>query len=231
MINAAAFNDVDGAEALPEAAFAVNGAGPGHLAEAAAVVGASIVHISTDYVFDGTKGAPYTEGDAPNPLSVYARSKYEGERRVLESGVSACVLRTAWLYGRHGKNFVKAILAAAARGGPLKVVADQVGSPTATADLAQAIAQLIQTPARGLFHAANGGACSRFEFAQAIVRGAVEVLPITTAEAARPAQRPANSALASFRWKRAGLTPLRSWRLALDNFLSDPVDPTTQITP
>jgi dTDP-4-dehydrorhamnose reductase len=226
IINAAAFNDVDGAETLPEAAFAVNGAGPGHLAEAAAVVGASIVHISTDYVFDGTKGAPYTEDDAPNPLSVYARSKYQGERRVLESGVSACVLRTAWLYGRHGKNFVKAILAAAARGGPLKVVADQVGSPTATADLAQAIAQLLQTPARGLFHVANAGACSRFEFAQAIVQGSVEVLLIATAEAGRPARRPANSSLTSVHWQQSGLTPLRSWRSALDAFLQSLPDPT-----
>jgi dTDP-4-dehydrorhamnose reductase len=220
IINAAAFNDVDGAETRKEAAFAVNGAGPGHLAESAAVVGASILHISTDYVFDGTKGTPYTEDDTPNPLSVYARSKYEGERRVLESGASASVLRTAWLYGRHGKNFVKAILAAAARGGPLKVVVDQVGSPTATADLAQAIAELLQTPARGLFHVANAGACSRFEFAQAIVRGAVEVLPITTAEAARPAPRPADSSLASVRWQQSGLTPMRSWRTALSSFLS-----------
>jgi dTDP-4-dehydrorhamnose reductase len=183
------------------------------------------VHISTDYVFDGTKGTPYTEDDAPNPLSAYARSKYEGERRVLESGVSACVLRTAWLYGRHGKNFVKAILTAAARGGPLKVVADQVGSPTATADLARAIAQLIQTPARGLFHVANSGACSRFEFAQAIVRGSVEVLPITTAEAARPARRPPNSSLGSVRWRESGFTPLSSWRSALGNFLASPPDP------
>jgi dTDP-4-dehydrorhamnose reductase len=220
IINAAAFNDVDGAETRTETAFAVNGAGPGHLAEAAAAVGASIVHISTDYVFDGTKGTPYTEDDAPNPTSVYARSKYEGERRVLESGAAACVLRTAWLYGVHGKNFVKAILAAAARGGTLRVVADQVGSPTATADLAQAIAQLLQTPARGLFHVANAGACSRFEFAQAIVKGSVEVLPITTAEAARPALRPANSSLVSVRWLQVGLLPLRSWRLALDNFLA-----------
>jgi dTDP-4-dehydrorhamnose reductase len=129
------------------------------------------------------------------------------------------VLRTAWLYGVHGKNFVKAILAAAAGGGPLKVVADQVGSPTATADLARAIAELIQTPARGLFHAANSGACSRFEFAQAIVHGSVEVLPITTAEAARPARRPANSSLTSVRWQESGLTPLRTWHAALDAFL------------
>jgi len=221
IINAAAFNNVDGAETAVETAFAVNGAGPGYLAEAASGVGAGIVHISTDYVFDGTRGAPYTEEDVPNPLSVYARSKYDGERRVIESGASACVLRTAWLYGRHGRNFVKAIQAAAETGGPLRVVSDQVGSPTATADLAQAIAQLIQTPARGVFHAVNGGACSRFEFAQAIVRGAVEVLPITTAQAPRGARRPANSSLASVRWNLAGLTPLRSWRLALDSFLAD----------
>jgi dTDP-4-dehydrorhamnose reductase len=225
IINAAAFNDVDGAETLAEAAFAVNGAGPGHLAEAAEVVGASIVHISTDYVFDGRKGSPYTEDDVPHPLSVYAESKYEGERRVLESGASACVLRTAWLYGWHGKNFVKAILAAAAKGGPLKVVADQVGSPTATADLARAIAQLLQTPARGLFHVTNGGACSRFEFAQAIVQGSVEVLPTTTAEAARPARRPANSSLTSVRWQESGLSPLRTWRAALGDFLASPSDP------
>jgi len=220
IVNAAAFNDVDAAETLAEVAFAVNGAGPGHLAEAAAVVGASIVHISTDYVFDGTKGTPYTEDDTPNPLSVYARSKYEGEQRVMASGVSACVLRTAWLYGRHGKNFVKAILAAAARGGPLKVVADQVGSPTSTVDLAQAIARLIQTPARGLFHVANTGACSRFEFAQAIVQGSVEVVPITTAEAARPAPRPTNSSLASLNWQLAGMSALSTWRDALSRFLS-----------
>jgi dTDP-4-dehydrorhamnose reductase len=224
VINAAAFNDVDGAESAVEAAFAVNGAGPGYLAEAAARADASIVHISTDYVFDGAKGTPYTEEDVPNPLSVYARSKLEGERRVLDSGASACVLRTAWLYGRHGKNFVKAILAAAEKGGPLKVVADQVGSPTATADLAHAIAQLIGTPARGLFHVANVGACSRFEFAKAIVRGAVQVLPITTAEVARPAPRPANSSLLSVRWQQTGLIPLRSWQVALDRFLGGTSD-------
>jgi len=220
VINAAAFNDVDGAETAVETAFAVNGAGPGYLAEAAAQVGASIVHISTDYVFDGTKGVPYTEEDVPNPQSVYARSKYVGEQRVLESGASACVLRTAWLYGRHGKNFVEAILAAAAKGGPLRVVTDQIGSPTATSDLARAIAQLIQSPAHGLFHVANAGACSRFEFAQAIIRGAVEVLPITTLESARPAPRPANSSLVSVRWQPAGLPPLRNWQQALVSFLA-----------
>jgi dTDP-4-dehydrorhamnose reductase len=250
IINAAAFNDVDGAEGAPDQAFAVNASGAGNLAEAAARTGAAIVHISTDYVFDGTKGSPYTEEDRPNPLSVYARSKYEGEQRVLASGASACVLRTAWLYGWQGKNFVKAILAAAERGGPLRVVADQVGSPTATRDLAEAIAGLIESPhpgrlkrspgteaplawadgpapqagegkIEGLFHVVNSGACSRFEFAQAIVDGRVEVLPITTAEAGRVAPRPAYSALTSTRWPATGLPTLSPWRVALDRFLRE----------
>ncbi len=221
IINAAAYNDVDGAERATELAFAVNAAGPAYLAAAAARVGAEMVHISTDYVFDGRKGAPYTELDRADPLSVYGRSKYEGELQVLSAHPSACVLRTAWLYGEYGKNFVKAILKAADRGGPLNVVTDQVGSPTWTRHLAQAIDELIQTPARGLFHVANRGACSRFEFAGAIVQGRVEVLPISAADAARPAPRPANSALVSVRWQAAGLRPLPDWESALQDFLSE----------
>jgi dTDP-4-dehydrorhamnose reductase len=219
VINAAAYNDVDGAEAATELAFAVNASGPGFLAEAAARVGAEMVHISTDYVFDGRKGSPYNELDRADPLSVYGRSKYEGELQVQSAHPSACVLRTAWLYGEYGKNFVKAILKAAERGGPLKVVADQVGSPTWTRHLAQAIGELIQTPARGLFHVANAGACSRFEFARAIVQGRVEVLPISADEAARAAPRPANSALVSARWQAAGLRPLPDWERALTDYL------------
>jgi dTDP-4-dehydrorhamnose reductase len=220
VINAAAYNHVDGAEAATELAFAVNASGPGHLAEAAARAGADMVHISTDYVFDGRKGAPYTELDRANPLSVYGRSKYEGELQVQAAHPSACVLRTAWLYGEYGKNFVKAILGAAERGGPLKVVTDQVGSPTWTRHLAQAISELIRTPARGLFHVANAGACSRFDFARAIVQGRVDVQPIGAADAARPAPRPANSALLSVRWQAAGLRPLPDWETALDAFLA-----------
>jgi len=220
VINAAAYNDVDGAEKATDLAFAVNAAGPGYLAAAAARAGAEMAHISTDYVFDGRKGVPYTELDRADPLSVYGRSKYEGELEVLSAHPSACVLRTAWLYGQYGNNFVKAILKAADRGDPLKVVADQVGSPTWTRHLAQAIAELIRTPARGLFHVANGGSCSRFEFARAIVRGRVEVQPIGAADAARPAPRPANSALVSARWEAAGLRPLPAWETALEDFLA-----------
>jgi dTDP-4-dehydrorhamnose reductase len=131
------------------------------------------------------------------------------------------VLRTAWLYGEYGNNFVKAILKAAERGDPLKVVADQVGSPTWTRDLARAIGELIQTPVRGLFHVANAGACSRFEFARAIVQGRVEVQPIRAADAARPAPRPANSALVGERWEAAGLRPLPDWESALRDYLDE----------
>src|ERR1700730_15402714 len=222
IINAAAFNDVDGAEQAPDQAFAVNAVGAGNLADAAARARAAMVHISTDYVFDGAKGAPYTEDDRPNPLSVYARTKYEGEQRVLASGASACVLRTAWLYGWPRQNIVLAILAAAERGGPLRVVADQVGSPTATRDLAEAIAALVgQGGSRGLFHVVNLGACSRFAFAKAIVGGRVEAQPITTAEAARVAPRPTYSALTSTRWPATGLPALSSWQAALQRFLAE----------
>jgi len=223
IINAAAFNDVDGAEQAEDQAFAVNAAGAGNLAEAAARVGGAIVHVSTDYVFDGTKGSPYTEDDQPNPLSVYARSKYEGEQRVLGSGASACVLRTAWLYGWQGKNFVKAILGAAERSGPIRVVADQVGSPTATRDLAEAIAGLVRLGSipSPLFHVVNAGACSRFEFARAIVGGRVAVEPITTEQSGRLARRPAYSALSSSRWPATGLPALSGWETALVRFLSE----------
>jgi len=221
VINAAAYNDVDGAEKATDRAFAVNAAGPGYLAAAAARAGAEMAHISTDYVFDGRKGVPYTELDRADPLSVYGRSKYEGELQVLSAHPSACVLRTAWLYGQYGNNFVKAILKAAERGDPLKVVSDQIGSPTWTRHLAQAIAELIRTPARGLFHVANGGSCSRFEFARAIVKGRVEVQPVSAAGAARPAPRPANSALVSVRWQAAGLRPLPDWERALTDYLGD----------
>ena len=219
VINVAAFNDVDGAESAEAIAFAINTVGPGNLADAAAAVDAGMLHISSDFVFDGTKGSPYTEDDRPNPLNVYGRSKYEGDKRVLNSKASAIVLRTAWLYGINGKNFVKAILERANEGRPFDVVSDQVGSPTYTRDLADAINRVIRTRARGLFHVTNAGACSRYEFAKAIVRGAVEVRPITTPDSGRRARRPASAPLTSTRWQAAGLPPLRSWEDALSDFL------------
>ena len=219
IVNCAAFTDVDRAERDQAAADAVNARAPGYLAEAAARAGAAILHVSTDYVFDGAKGAAYDENDSPNPLNVYGRTKLEGEERVLASGARACLLRTAWLYGRHGSNFVKAILEAARRGGPLRVVADQVGSPTLTTDLADAVHLLLRRPAFGLFHVANQGAASRYQQARAIVGERVEVIPISSAESGRPAPRPANSTLTSVRWEAAGFPSLRPWQEALDQFV------------
>jgi dTDP-4-dehydrorhamnose reductase len=219
IVNAAAFNDVDHAETAAEQAYAVNAQGPANLGEAGVRVGARLVHISTDYVFDGRKGKAYTEDDDAEPLSVYGKSKRAGEIRVLESSVGACVLRTAWLYGVHGKNFVKAIIAGAAAGTVLRVVADQVGSPTSTRDLAAAISDLLRADLQGLFHVANAGACSRFEFARAIVAGRVEVVPVSSAEMPRPAPRPANSSLRSIRWTQAGMRPLQPWQAALTEYL------------
>jgi dTDP-4-dehydrorhamnose reductase len=220
IINAAAFNEVDAAESREAEAYAVNADGPANLAKAAGRWGAAIVHVSTDYVFDGAKGSAYTEEDQPGPINAYGRSKLAGEQRVLESRAEALVVRTAWLYGRHGKNFVSAIRAAAARGERLRVVADQVGSPTATADLADAVAGLIRSPLRGMIHAVNAGACSRYEFARAIVGTRAEVEPIASADASRPALRPKNSALRSIKWSATGLPEMRPWQEALKDFLS-----------
>ncbi len=222
VINPAAYNDVDGAETEVEHAFAVNGRGRGNLADAATASGASILHISTDYVFDGSKGSAYTEDDAPNPINAYGRSKREGEMRVLASGASACVVRTAWLYGWHGTNFVKAILTAARNGKALRVVSDQIGSPTWTADLARALADLINSPARGLFHVTNAGACSRYEQARYILGPEANLVPIASRESGRLARRPANSSLTSVRWEAAGFAPLPSWQTALSKFLETP---------
>jgi dTDP-4-dehydrorhamnose reductase len=221
IINAAAYNDVDEAETDRDRAFAVNAAGPEYLASAAARFGASIIHISTDYVFDGRKGSPYIETDPAQPVSVYGESKLEGERRVLGSLASACVLRTAGLYGVHGKNFVKTIHAAARAGRPLRVVDDQRVSPTWTWHLAVAIRDLLRTPARGLFHVANAGSCTWFEFAQSIVGGSVHVEAITSRELGRRARRPPNSALDSIRWAQTDLRPLPAWQSALRRFLDE----------
>lgn len=221
IVNAAAFNDVDLAESARAAAFAVNADGPAYLAAAAKAVGARLVHVSTDYVFNGRKGEPYTEDDTPEPLSVYGASKRAGEVRVLDSGGRASVLRTAWLYGSHGKNFVKAILAAASSGKPLRVVADQVGSPTWTRDLAFAIRDLLATDMAGLFHVVNSGACSRYEFARAILQGGGEVEAVKSSEMPRPAPRPANSSLRSTRWAEGGMRAMRPWQEALAEFLRD----------
>jgi dTDP-4-dehydrorhamnose reductase len=219
VVHAAAWTDVDGCERDPERAYLVNGDGTRRVAEACRAIGAGLLYLSTDYVFDGRKGAPYVETDPVGPLSAYARSKVAGEEAVRAVAPRWAIVRTAWLFGVSGKNFVKTIVEKAAAGGPLRIVDDQVGSPTYARDLAGALAHLVSRDLTGIYHVTNAGSCSWYAFARAILKEAgfahVEVTPMTTAELNRPAPRPAFSVLANEAWAAAGLRPLRSWVEAL----------------
>lgn len=221
VIHAGAYTDVDGAERDPDRAMRINADGTGYVAQASQDIGARLIYISTDYVFDGSKTSPYFEQDEPNPINAYGRSKRIGEQRALSICASALVLRTAWLYGAHGKNFVKTIVQMASERPVLKVVADQYGCPTSARDLAQVITVLLLRPLSGILHVTNEGSCSWFEFAQAIVAASghhVPVEPITTVETERQARRPAHSILSLDRMHQLGLqTP--AWRDSLERFL------------
>jgi dTDP-4-dehydrorhamnose reductase len=223
VIHAAAYTDVDGAEAHPERAYAVNADGSRNVAHGAAKAGARLVAISTDYVYDGAKTAPYVEADPAAPLSVYGASKLAGEREAASAAPDALILRTAWLYGE-GKNFVRTILRLAGERNELRVVSDQVGSPTATEDLARAIRALLGTRASGIYHAVNAGSCSLHEFAATILRLAGfdrRVVPIATAELARPAKRPMHSILDCSKLGTLGIR-MRPWQDALADYLRTP---------
>ena len=221
VVNCAAWTDVDGAEARPEDALAVNGAGAGHVAAAALAAGAWTIHVSTDYVFDGSKSEPYVESDPVAPVSAYGRSKLAGEEAVTRAAPARhTVVRSSWLFGARGKCFPKTILRLAEDRDTLSVVADQVGCPTFTGHLGQALVELAETPRRGILHVAAGGACSWYEFAAAVVAaGGVrcEVRPIGTAEYPTPARRPANSVLVSDR----DAPRLPSWEDGLSAFLAE----------
>jgi dTDP-4-dehydrorhamnose reductase len=201
VLNAAAYNAVDRAETDREAAFAVNAAGPRLLAAASAEAGAAILHVSTDYVFDGEKGAPYDETDRPHPLSVYGESKLAGEEAVRSANPRHYVVRTAWVYAPEGRNFPLTILDLAKKG-PVRVVDDQWGSPTYAPHLARAIARLIDTGSFGTWHLAGAGETSWYELTRELfrLRGVtVAVIPVETAEFPRPARRPRRAPLVSVR--------------------------------
>ncbi|SDS14651.1 dTDP-4-dehydrorhamnose reductase [Jiangella sp. DSM 45060] len=221
VVNAAAWTDVDGAETAEAAATAVNGAGPANLAAACARHGARLVHVSTDYVFDGAATSPYPE-DAPTaPRSAYGRSKLAGERAVLSALPGAgYVVRTAWLYGEHGGNFVKTMARLAADRDTLDVVDDQRGQPTWSMDVARSIAGLVRADApAGVYHATNSGETTWFGLARAVFAhlglDPSRVRPTTTDKFPRPAPRPAYSVLGHDGWARAGLAPPRPWDEAL----------------
>ena len=225
VINCAAYTDVDGAESNQEAAFDVNATGAGNIAAAAERGGARLVHVSTDYVFDGTGDRPYTETDEPGPTSVYGRSKLAGERVVLEASRDALIVRTAWLYGHAGPNFIEKMLALASSGRPLRVVEDQVGAPTNVRDLARAILELIAVRASGVVNATNRGACSWFEFAREILDRAgyrdTPVEAVTSEEFVRPAPRPGYSVLSLARLVSLTGKEPRSWQDALAEYLAE----------
>lgn len=221
VINCAAYTDVDGCETNAETAMQVNGEGVAHLAMISREIGARLVHISTDYIFDGSKGSPYVEGDAPCPLGVYGQSKLAGEMNAAFNP-DHLIVRTQWLYGVHGKNFVETMLRLAREKDAVSVVDDQIGSPTWTVDLANAILALLKTGHRGIYHAANSGFCSWNGFAKAIFEEAgllTQVTAMTTEELNRPARRPLYSTLdCSKLVQDSGFQP-QPWRAALKEYL------------
>ncbi len=224
VINAAAYTNVDGAESDAERCFAVNAAGVQNISAACRGRRIRIVHFSTDYVFDGTAATPYREEDPPAPRGVYAASKAAGEKYLQEGSDDYLLIRTAWLYGPTGKNFVKTILEKALHNPTLRVVDDQVGCPTYSRDLAGAVAVLLKQGHRGIFHVTNRGSCSWYEFTRKILAGAgfnrVSVEPVKTADLGLAAPRPAYSVLSSAKFTAATGKTLRFWPLALEDFLA-----------
>jgi dTDP-4-dehydrorhamnose reductase len=221
VVLSAAYTDVDGCEANPDVAFAVNRDGALNVAVAAKQVGARLVFLSSDYVFDGRKATPYETGDARNPQSVYGRSKAEAEIKLLELMPDCCIARTSWLFGTGGKCFPDTILKLAASRAALDVVNDQRGCPTYAVDLARTIVQLCRTHASGIVHVTNAGDCSWFEFAQEIVRSsglATTVRPVSSQQMARPAPRPAYSVLSPSRLRGLGIE-MPSWGDALRRYM------------
>lgn len=221
IVLAAAYTDVDGCEGNPELAFAVNRDGAANVASAATEVGARLLFLSSDYVFDGKKTTPYEAGNPRNPQSVYGRTKAEAEIKLLEQMPDCCIARTSWLFGVGGKCFPDTILKLAASRPVLDVVNDQRGCPTYAADLARAIMQLCRKNASGIMHATNVGDCTWFEFAQQIVESAgltTTVRPVSSEQMARPAPRPAYSVLSPACLQALGIE-MPSWRDALQRYL------------
>lgn len=225
VIHPAAYTDVDGCERDPDKAYKVNGLGTWNIAAACARNDAVMVYVSTDFVFDGEKGDRYTEYDATNPLGHYGASKLAGEMHVRTVCPRHFITRTAWLYGQYGKNFPYSIMNAAKTRKELKVVSDQIGTPTFTVDLASTIRDLVTgSPLYGTYHVTNDGSCSWYDFAKEILRLAgitdVEVKPILAEEWPSPTKRPKYSVLRNYSLELQGRDNLRPWEEALKDFIS-----------
>lgn len=210
VINAAAYTAVDDCEDNSELAFDVNGAAPGYIAEGCARSGAMLMHYSTDYIFDGSK-KEYLESDKPNPINAYGSSKLLGEKKIVENMDDYRIIRTSWLYGAHGKNFVDTIIALSRKMDTVKVVNDQFGKPTYAVDLARKTGELVNS-LPGIYHITNEGVCSWYEFASAIIKNAV---PCTSEEFPRKAKRPKYSVLVNTK-----TDPMRHWKDALAEYLT-----------
>jgi len=225
VIHCAAWTDVNGAERDPVGAFRVNAHGSRVVASACADLGIPVCAISSDFVFDGCKGEPYDEFDAPNPISEYGRSKLAGEEFVRHICPRHWIVRTAWLYGAGGRCFPDAVLRRAEEGRELRVVADQRGSPTYARDLAEALVRLVRGRLYGTWHLAGSGEATWHQFARATLELAghagVEIAPISSVEWPSPARRPACSVLRSYALELAGEPPLRPWREALADYVRE----------
>ncbi len=223
VVNCAAWTRVDDAESDPDAAFRLNALGPRVLAAACDKRNILLIQLSTDYVFAGDATAPIDEWQPPQPRSVYGASKLAGENEVRGLTRRHVIVRTSWLYGRHGPNFVLTMLRARERQAPLQVVSDQMGSPTWTGHLAPALLRLIERDIPGTYHLTNSGAVSWHGFAQAIFEStddSTTVVPISTAQNPTPAPRPAYSVLDNRVWRLLGESPLPNWREGLDAYLA-----------
>ena len=223
ILNAAALTAVDYCELHEAEAMRVNAEGAANLAAAAAAAAVPFVHYSTDYVFDGCKAGPYTEDDPTAPLSAYGRSKLAGERLIREKTPDHLILRTAWLFGAAGNNFIRTIFGAAREGRELRVVNDQRGSPTYARDLAAHTRILSESRWRGTFHVTNSGICTWYELACRVVEWAglgVSVTPVTSEEFPRPAPRPRNSVMDNRRLREAGFPPMRPWQDAAREYVN-----------
>lgn len=242
IVNAAAYTAVDKAETEPELAMAINGVAPGIIAEEAKKLGAGVVHYSTDYVFDGSKSEPYTEEDAPNPINAYGKTKLAGERAVLSTATPCFILRTSWVYGLRGRNFMLTILRLAREREELRIVDDQVGAPTWCRDISETTARIISrsgqgmefdlshlTEAGGIYHLSAMGQTSWFNFAKAALEyvsrdrsgGVARLIPIPATEFVTPAKRPKNSLMSNRKLSEAFNITMPFWTASLERCLSE----------
>jgi len=224
MINCAAYTDVDGCENHEDIAFSLNAKGPELLAQACEHYGTKLLHISTDYVFDGEKSEPYSEEDTPNPISVYGKSKLSGEKGIAQSMKDFIIVRPQWLFGPHGKNFVSTILGIATQRDSINVVNDQWGSPTYSKDLAKALRRLIDCDAMGIYHVCNRGRATWYDLAKKAIELAelgTTVVPVDTSEFPRPAPRPKNSILTTRKFTDTTGKLMPVWQISLQHYIKE----------